>query len=515
MTILNQHIILLTPVLAPLITGVLLMFFLKHVKVQQWLNIILSFGFLVSGLVLVHTVRQESIITIQSGGWPAPFGISLVADMFSAIMVLMTGLLAFGIAIYAVISIDTKRAKFGFYPLLNIMFTGICGSVLTGDIFNLFVWFEVMLISSFVLLSLGGTKAQLEGTIKYVTINIISSTIFLAAIGILYGVTGTLNFADLHIKVAEAENQTMITVAGMLFLLTFGIKSALFPLFFWLPASYHTPPIAISAVFAGLLTKVGVYALIRVFTLVFVNHITFTHSILLYIAGFTMVVGVLGAAAQGEMRRLLSFHIISQIGYMVMGLGIYTPLALAGSVLYIAHNIIAKTNLFLISGLINRLKGTYELKKLGGLFNLHPFLGVLFLISGLSLAGIPPLSGFWSKFLLAKAGFEAEHYIIIIISLATGLLTLFSMTKIWNEAFWKEALENYEPGVVKINIPVVNQLYFFRLFTVENMYMLVPIMLYCLIILLIGFFPAFFFDYVYQAGEQLMNPEQYVKTVLN
>ncbi|MFN6944130.1 MAG: proton-conducting transporter membrane subunit, partial [Cytophagaceae bacterium] len=204
-----------------------------------------------------------------------------------------------------------------------------------------------------------------------------------------------------------------------------------------------------------------------------------------------------------------------QIGYMIMGLAIYTPLALAGAVIYIAHNIIAKTNLFLISGLIYRLKGSYELKKLGGLFKLHPFLGVLFLISGLSLAGIPPLSGFWSKFTLAKAGFEAGQYAIIFISLGVGLLTLFSMTKIWNEAFWKEEPKNYEAGIVNVGIPALNRLYFFKLFTRSNMFLLIPIMLFAVIILWIGFFPAFFFDIAYRAGEQLMHPEEYINAVLN
>ncbi|MFN6947224.1 MAG: proton-conducting transporter membrane subunit, partial [Cytophagaceae bacterium] len=296
----NYSFYIFTPIILPLVTGIILLFLLSNIKAQQWINIIFSFLFLISGLLLFHHVNSNGIIATQAGGWPAPFGITFVADLFSAIMVVMTGLLAFGISLYSVTTMDNKRSSFGYYPLLNIMYMGICGSVLTGDLFNLFVWFEVMLISSFVLLSLGGLKAQLEGTIKYVTINLISSAIFLAAIGILYGVTGTLNMADLAEKVPLAENQTMILIAAILFLMTFGIKSALFPLFFWLPASYHTPPIAISAIFAGLLTKVGVYALIRIFTLVFTHQVAYTHTILLVIAGFTMVVGVLGAASQGE-----------------------------------------------------------------------------------------------------------------------------------------------------------------------------------------------------------------------
>jgi multicomponent Na+:H+ antiporter subunit D len=227
----------------------------------------------------------------------------------------------------------------------------------------------------------------------------------------------------------------------MLFLIAFGIKAGIFPLFFWLPASYHTPPVAISALFAGLLTKVGVYALIRVFTLLFVQDVGYTHSLILTVAGLTMVTGVLGAVAQDEFRRILSFHIVSQIGYMLLGLGLLTPLALAGSIFYIIHHIIVKTNLFLLSGVAHQLRGTYELTRLGGLSRDHPAVASLFLVSALSLAGMPPLSGFFAKLALVQAGLEREQYAIVATALGVGLLTLFSMTKIWAEAFWKEPPE--------------------------------------------------------------------------
>ena len=318
---------------------------------------------------------------------------------------------------------------------------GVCGAFLTGDIFNLYVWFEVMLMASFVLLALGGERAQVEGAIKYVTLNLISSALFLAAVGLLYGLAGTLNMADLARKLSQVEDPRQVTLLAMLFLISFGIKSAAFPLFFWLPASYHTPPAAVSAVFAGLLTKVGVYALIRVFTLIFVQETYITHTLILILAGLTMVTGVLGAAAQNQFRRILSFHIVSQIGYMLMGLGLHTPLALAGSIFYIMHHIIVKTNLFLVSGVVARLRGTYELKKLGGLYREHSLLSILFLVPALSLAGIPPLSGFFSKLLLVRAGLESQQYLIVATALLVSILTLFSMMKIWNEAFWREAPE--------------------------------------------------------------------------
>jgi len=455
--------------------------------------------------MLVRTVWFEGIQSVQIGSWPAPFGITIVADMFSAIMVLLVGITAFVMSIYSVASIDKRRKQFGYYTLINTLFMGVSGAFITGDIFNMYVWFEVMLISSFVLLTLGGETKQIEGTFKYVTINLISSAFFLIGIGFLYGMTGTLNMADLAVKLTFYENQGLITIVAMLFLIAFGIKAAVFPLFFWLPASYHTPPIAVTAIFAGLLSKVGVYSLLRVFTLLFIGNIGYTHTVILIIAGFTMVVGVLGAAVQFEIRRLLSLHIISQIGYMIMGLAIFTPLAIAGAILHMVHNMIVKTNLFLVSGVINKFRGSYHLKVLGGISNTYPILGVMFMIPALSLAGLPPLSGFWSKLLLIKAGFEAQQYLIIAISLMVSLLTLFSMTKIWNYAFWKDAppCKTAKPAEPDS-----------KLFSYPNILMLIPMLLLTLITILIGFFPEPFFMAVNRAAEELMNPHTYITVVL-
>jgi len=311
----------------------------------------------------------------------------------------------------------------------------VAGSFVTGDIFNLYVWFEVMLIASFALLTLG-ERAQMEGAIKYVTLNLFSSAIFLSAVGILYGLVGTLNMADIAQKLGQVEDTGMVNVVAVMFMVAFGIKASAFPLFF-LPASYHTPLVGVSALFAGLLTKVGVYALFRMFTLVFDHDVGYTHTILLWVAGLTMLSGVLGAAAQFEFRRILSFHIISQIGYMILGLALYTPLAIIGGVFYIMHHIIVKTTLFLVSGVTYRLTGTHELSELGGFFQDRPVLSVLFLIPAFSLAGMPPLSGFFAKLIVIRAGIEAEAWVVTGVALLVGLLTLYSMVKIWAEVFWK------------------------------------------------------------------------------
>jgi multicomponent Na+:H+ antiporter subunit D len=432
-------LLLILPVIIPLATAAISLLAWRSVRTQRRLSVIGALGLLATSIILLNTVWNEGIQTTTMGNWPAPFGITFVADLFSATMVVLAGLMGLAVVVYSLsgVGIDHRRESFGYYPLLHILLMGVCGAFLTGDIFNMYVWFEVMLIASFVLLALGGERAQVEGAIMYVTINLLSSAVFLVALGFLYGMAGTLNMADLAVKLREGSQPGLVTTLSMLFLITFGIKAAIFPLFFWLPESYHTPPVAVSAIFAGLLTKVGVYSLIRVFTLLFTEDVAYTHTIIMVLAVLTMVVGVLGAASQMEFRKILSFHIVSQIGYMVLGLGLFTPLALAGSIFYIVHHIIVKTNLFLVSGIVHRLQGTDELKKLGGLYQAYPMLAILFLIPALSLAGVPPLSGFWAKFTVVRAGLEVEQYVVVGAALVVGILTLFSMSKIWNEAFWK------------------------------------------------------------------------------
>jgi multicomponent Na+:H+ antiporter subunit D len=437
--------LVVAPLLIPLGTAAAALLLWRSRAAQRTLGVLGAAALFGAALLLLDAVRDGAVAVTQAGGWPAPFGITLVADLLSAIMIVLAALTGLAVAVYSLFSIDPGREWFGYWPLLHVLLMGVCGAFLSGDIFNLYVWFEVMLIASFVLLALGGEKPQLEGAIKYVTLNFLSSAIFLAAVGLVYGTTGTLNMADLAGVFGGGARPALTASLAMLFLAAFGIKAAIFPFFFWLPASYHTPPVPVSAIFAGLLTKVGVYALLRVFTLLFAPG-GGTHDLILALSGLTMVTGVLGAAAQTEFRRILSFHIVSQIGYMIMGLGLCTRAAIAGSVFYIVHHIIVKTNLFLVAGVVHRLRGTHELKRLGDLYRDHPVTAALFLIPALSLAGVPPLSGFFAKLALVRAGLAIDRYAIVATALVVSLLTLFSMTKIWAEAFWKEAPDRAAAG---------------------------------------------------------------------
>lgn len=493
--------LLALPIMLPLGTAVFAFALRGKGALGRWVSVGGCLASLVVAVALMVRVWHDGVLAAQMGGWLAPYGITLVADLLSAVMVLITAVTGLAVAIYATVDIDVRREALGYHALFQVLLAGVCGAFVTGDLFNLYVWFEVMLIASFGLLVLGGSKAQLDGGIKYVALNLVSTILFLSGIGLLYGMTGTLNLADLHLAVAGLENQGLLTVVAVFFMIAFGIKAAVFPLFFWLPASYHTPPVAVSAVFAGLLTKVGVYALIRLFTLVFTQDTDYTHGLLLVVAALTMVTGVLGAAAQNEFRRILSFHIVSQIGYMVLGLALYTPLALAGAVFYLIHHIIVKANLFLISGLANRLTGSFELSAIGGLYRASPLLAVLFLIPAFSLAGFPPLSGFWAKFLLVKASLDVEAYAIAAVALAVGLLTVYSMTKIWAEAFWKP-----HPAGAAVSLTALGLR--------ARLLLVLPVATLAAMTVTIGFFPAPFLRFAERSAAQLLDPAAYVGAVL-
>ncbi|MBC8790289.1 MAG: Na+/H+ antiporter subunit D [Tagaea sp. CACIAM 22H2] len=434
-------LLIVAPLLIPLCAAALTALLRTHIAAQRVVGVSASASLLAVGLMLVARTADGSILVTQMGDWAAPFGIALVVDAFSAIMLAIAGLMALSVSIYAMGPDAAARDRAGFQPLFHSLMLGVCGAFVAGDVFNLYVWFEVMLIASFGLLVLDRTRAQIDGGLRYVFLNLVGTTVFLMAVGLLYGQLGTLNFADLARLAPQAENQGLLAAIGVMFLVSFGAKAALFPLFNWLPAAYHTASMPVAAIFAGLLTKVGVYAILRLFALVYAHDVAFFGPIFAWVAAATMVFGVFGAAAHYDIRRILSFHIVSQIGYMIIGVALLTQAAIAAAILYIVHHIVVKANLFLVAGAIRRENGSFALGRCGGLWRAAPLLAIGFLIPALSLAGIPPLSGFWGKYAVVRAGIEAEAYWLAGIALFVGLLTLYSMIKIWNEAFWKPAPE--------------------------------------------------------------------------
>lgn len=494
----TAHIV--APLLIPLFTGIATLLAAHRRRPARLISLIGTTAGLIYAVYLLVLVWQDGIQVTNVSGWPLPFGIALTVDLLSAIMLTLSALMGWVVLLYTFATLDALRERFAFYPLYQFLLLGVNGAFLTGDLFNLYVWFEVMLIASFGLMTLGGERDQLEGGLKYVVINLVSSTFFLIAVGLIYGAAGTLNMAHLATVLAGAVSDTrLVSALAMLFLLSFGIKAAIFPLFFWLPASYHTPPVAVTALFGGLLTKVGVYALYRVFTLLFVGQPPYIHDLLLIIAGLTMVVGVLGAIAQNNVRRILSFHIISQIGYMLMGLGLFSGLGLAGGIFYITHHIIVKTSLLMIGGALEEVSGSGDLDDMGGQLKQRPLLAFLFLLAALSLAGIPPLSGFFSKLTLLTSALQQGRYAIAAVSLAVSLLTLFSMTKIWAAAFWKPAPEG---GVVPAGpAPTYTAL-------------VAPAAILVALTVLLGLGAGAALDLTSAAGTQLLSPIQYVQAVL-
>jgi len=431
--------LLALPILLPLATAIVLQLLPYRPRLLRLGAFAGAVAILAAAIALFVRVESRGIQVLQVASWPAPFGITLVADLFSALLVVMAGVIAVAITASSFAGVDPRREALGYHTLIHVLLMGVAGAFLTGDLFNLFVWFEVMLIASFVLMSLYRTPAQLRAAFIYVGLNLLASAFLLTAIGLLYGQAGTLNLADLARAWPERRTPALDASLSMLFLTAFGIKAGLFPLFFWLPASYHAPPAAIGALFAGLLTKVGVYAMIRVFTLLFPDAGAAVYIVLLVLSATTMMVGMAGAIGQDDFRRVLSFNLVGHIGFTTVGLALGTPRALAGSILYVLHHMLVITSLFLVSGLILRQRRTTDLRALGGLYSSQPAVAALAAVPLFSLAGIPPLSGFVAKVAVVAALVDSGSYAVAAVALAASLLTVVSMAKLWEEAFWKPA----------------------------------------------------------------------------
>ncbi|MCV7515699.1 Na+/H+ antiporter subunit D [Micrococcus luteus] len=404
---------------------------------------------LVLDALLLAAVWDTGVAAVHLGGWPAPLGISLVVDRLSALMLVVSALITLAVLLYASAQGLINRDEGGpvsiFHPTFLILVAGVSNAFLAGDLFNLYVGFEILLTSSYVLLTMGGTAQRIRAGVTYVVVSVLSSVVFLIAIAMIYAATGTVNMADLAVKLGELPSDVQM-VLHVLLLVGFGIKAAVFPLSFWLPDSYPTAPAPVTAVFAGLLTKVGVYAMIRTETLLFPGE--HVNALLLVVAALTMVVGILGALAQTDIKRILSFILVSHIGYMIFGLGLATEAGLAATVYYVAHHITVQTALFLVTGLIENRAGTANIDRLGSLAKVSPFVGVLFLVPALNLGGIPPFSGFLGKVGLLRGGVEQATplaYTLVGVSLLVSLLTLLVVVRVWTRAFWRRVEDVEHP----------------------------------------------------------------------
>ena len=428
-------------VLIPLGSAALALALPGRRRAQQLITVIALVAVVALSGAFMWIVDQQGTLVMQVGGWAAPFGISLVVDRLSALMLTVSAVVLLGVLLFSLgqglADGDDETPVSIYYPTYLVLGAGVCNAFIAGDLFNLYVGFEILLVASYVLITLGGTGPRIRAGVTYVVVSLVSSILFLVSIGLVYAATGTVNIAQLTLRIAELPGNVQLLL-NLALLIAFGIKAAIFPLAFWLPDSYPTAPAPVTAVFAGLLTKVGVYAIIRAQTQIFPH--SSVDQLLLVIAALTLLVGILGAVSQLDIKRLLSFTLISHIGYLIFGIGMATSAGYAATIFYVAHHIIVQTTLFLAVGLIERQGGTTSLTSLGGMLRAAPVVAVLFFIPMLNLGGIPPFSGFIGKLGLftAAAGLGTPGaYWLMGVGALVSLLTLYALARAWSLAFWR------------------------------------------------------------------------------
>lgn len=440
-------VLITLPTLVPLGAAAVSLLLGRSPKIQRAVSIVaITVAFVASCLMLYLTDRHGTF-AVAIGGWGdkgypnGPLGITLVVDQLAALMLVVSTIVLLCVVVYAIgqgIRDGTAQQPTSiFLPTYLILTAGVCNAFLAGDLFNLYVSFEILLTASYVLLTLGASAERVRAGASYVMVSMVSSLIFLLGIGLVYAATGTLNMAELAVRLDDVSDGTRLALFAVL-LVAFGIKAAVFPLSTWLPDSYPTAPAPVTAVFAGLLTKVGVYAIIRTHSLLFPGGRM--DQVLLWAALLTMVVGILGAIAQSDIKRLLSFTLVSHIGYMVFGIALSSDLGMAGAIYYVAHHIVVQTTLFLVVGLIERQAGASTMTRLGGLAAASPLLAFVFVVPALNLGGIPPFSGFIGKVALLEAGAANGTplaWALVGGSVVTSLLTLYVVARVWTKAFWR------------------------------------------------------------------------------
>ncbi|WP_431732321.1 Na+/H+ antiporter subunit D [Canibacter zhuwentaonis] len=428
-------------VMVPLLGAALALVFSRRLRVQAAITGGALLAVAIIGAVLMWQVDVNGTVVMAVGGWQAPVGIVLMVDRVSALLLTVSAVVLFAVLVFSMgqrlADGDEEAPVSIFYPCYLVLGAGVFDAFIANDLFNLYVAFEILLVASYVLLTMGGTAARIRAGVTYIVVSLVSSILFLTAIAMIYGATGTVSMAQLSSRVADLD-PGMQLILNLTLLIAFGIKAAIFPLSFWLPDSYPTAPAPVTAVFAGLLTKVGIYAILRSQTLIFTD--SDINTLLMWIAGITLLVGILGAISQRDVKRLLSFTLISHIGYLLFGVSLNTDLGSAATVYYIVHHIILQTTMFLIVGMMERMSGTTSLDGLGGLARKAPLLAALAFVTAINLGGIPPFSGFIGKIGLLSAAVEdpnPQKYIIIGVGTLVSLLTLHVLIRMWSISFWR------------------------------------------------------------------------------
>ena len=508
MTSMFEHIPILL-IAIPILMAAVMIFLRSSPSLQKALNVLVTFCMLVLSVVLLEQVWTNGIIVYEVGEW-GKYGIVLVADLLSAGMVLLTLFVSFLSLVYSLEYIEERSLSSSYHSLFNLLMAGLTGSFLTGDIFNLFVFFEILLLSSCALVVAnekgGVTKSsdKMEATFKYLVLSMIGSIVMLIAIASLYATVGTVNMADISVKVsAMSAAGTLpwhIYPIALLFIVVFGNKAALFPLHYWLPDVHPTAPSPISAMLSGVLIKVGVYGMLRVFFLMFTDTLPMFQQIIIPLSLATIIIGAVSAVGQTDVKRLLAYSSVGQIGYVFLGLGMGSVYTVAAALVYLVGHAFAKGMLFLTSGGIIHHAHTRDMDKMGGMIHSSPLMGTMFLIGSMSIAGFPPMCGFIGKFLLFDAGINEGYYIPIAIALLFAVFTMFYMFRAWMKMFWGEPRDTKKYGEYSSHAlsPLLT----------------VPIIILALGVIVLGIYAEPLISLAQATAAQIVDPQPYIDAVM-
>ena len=423
--------LLALPLAIPLLAGAVLVLLPARLRWTSRVLAMVATGMVLAvGVVLVATTRDGGAVGQRVGDWPAGIAIMLAADQFSALLVTVTAVLVLGGLLFAFATGDDARRMFT--PLVLVLSAGVYGAYLTGDLFNLFVFIEVMLVPSYVLVVLSGARRRLSAGGVYLTVSLLTSTMFLAGLGLIYGLAGTVNLGELA---GAASRSDALAVATGVLLVAMGIKAAVVPVHTWLPRVYREVTPAVVVLFSGLLTKVGVYVIFRLYAVMYDGDPRW-RWLLLTVALVTLLVGAATSLGDRSIRGVLLYSMVSHIGFMLVGVGLFTEAGLTAGVFYLLQYVLVKASLLMCAGAVQTTYGTDRLDRLGGLVSREPLLATTFMVGALSLIGIPPLAGFVGKLALARGAFGDGQWWTGGLVVAGSLLTLLAMVHVWNQAFW-------------------------------------------------------------------------------